>query len=174
MLPDRAPKLLGKTLLVLLLTVTGCETTSGPSSSKVRMSISAPEWEIEEQILAYTPLGMEDEIVLDFVNRRLSHSQEEDSEYDDIYVYVNEGGDSPYPEELNYKVIQVRMGLHGPAKEDFILKSNWVYISWLFENDQLIDIVVTKVVPGGEEEEITPTPGNYYEEVFHHEASDRF
>ena len=152
----------------------GCETTSGPSNTRVRLPIAAPEWEIEEQILGYTPVGAPDDAVLEFVNHRLIHSEKEASEYDNIAVYVNDGSDSPFPEQLNYKIIQVHMGLHGSANQDFILRSNWVYITWLFEHDHLIDIVVTKVVPGGDPEPNQRDFESIYEEVFHPEASNRF
>lgn len=170
-----------KVLWVLLLTaavLAGCETTN-PEKARIKPSISSPEWEIEEEMLAYTPHGMSSEEVLEFVNTRLVHSQKEDSESDDIYVYVDDGSDSKYVKELNYKLIQVYTGLHGAVYGDtneFLLNSNWVYISWLFENNKLIDIVVTKVIPNGtpmdeiDPEEDRPT----LDEVFFEEASDRF
>ena len=119
-----------------------------PAKEPVKLSITSPEWVIEEEMLAYTPLGTHGATVLDFVNNRLVHSQRENPDFNDIYVYVDDANQSPYPQELKYQVIQVHMGLHGAGGKDFIMNSNWVYISWLLENDDLIDIVVTKVIPG--------------------------
>ncbi len=124
----------------------GCATTD-PAREPVKLSISSPEWVIEEEMLAYTPIGTRGAEVLDFVNNRLVHSQKENPDFDDIYVYVDDAEQSPYPEELKYQVIQVHMGLHGAGGKDFLMNSNWVYISWLLENNDLIEIVVTKVIP---------------------------
>ena len=117
----------------------------------MRVPIASPEWEIEEEMLSHTPLGSNPDFVLEFVNNHLVHSEETDSEYDDIYVYVDDADGDPYPAEMKYKIIQVHMGLHGSAQQDFLLKSNWVYISWLFENDSLVEIIVTKVIPDSQE-----------------------
>ncbi len=146
-------------LPLALLIFAGCETTN-PSSERVKLSITSSEWVIEEEMLAHTPLGTEGGEVLDFVNSRLVHSQRENPDLDDIYVYIDDQGDSPYPEELKYQVIQVHMGLHGAGRENFLMNSNWVYISWLLENDLLIDIVVTKVIPASFPAEPEPQAEN--------------
>jgi hypothetical protein len=158
--------------IVFLFALWGCETTN-PAKSRVKFTINLPEWELEEQMLAYTPLGTADSEVLEFVNTRLKHSEEEESGYNDIHVFVDDGSDEKYPVDRKYKVIQVHMGMHGKAQKDFLLKSHWVYIAWLFEDNQLIDIVVTKVVPGGEDEDEAITP-EYDDTIFHPEASNRF
>lgn len=144
-------------LLLAASTFTGCATTD-PAKARVKLSITSADWIIEEEMLEYTPLGTLGGEVLDFVNNRLIHSQRENPDLDDIYVYIDNQDESLYPDELKYQVIQVHMGLHGAGGANFLMNSNWVYISWLLENDQLIDIVVTKVIPGSpssEEEEAT-------------------
>jgi hypothetical protein len=160
------------TALLVTLVAFGCETTN-PSKSRVKFAINLPEWQLEEEMLHYTPLGTADSEVLEFVNTRLKHSEEEESGYNDIHVFVDDGSDERYPSVRKYKVIQVHMGLHGKAQQDFLLHSNWVYISWLFEDNKLIDIVVTKVVPGSDDEDDEVIP-EYDDSVFHPEASDRF
>ena len=134
-------------LLLAASTFPGCATTD-PAKERVKLSITSSEWVIEKEMLAYTPLGTLGGEVLDFVNSRLMYSQRENPDLDDIYVYIDNQNESLYPEELKYQVIQVHMGLHGAGGANFLMNSNWVYISWLLENDRLIDIVVTKVIPG--------------------------
>ncbi len=136
--------------LLAFFLLSACETTQ-TKSPKIRVSIASPEWEIEKEMLVHTPLGADPDYVLEFVNKRLVHSEEEDSESDAFNVYMDDMDGDEYPDEMQYKIIQVHMGLHGAAQQDFLLKSNWVYISWLFENSGLVDIVVTKVVPSEED-----------------------
>lgn len=133
---------------LLALVFAACSSVPTPPSRKpIRISILAPEWEIESQILSHTPLGTPDEMVLGFVQEDLLHSADAGVHFQSINVGPVRLLDA-FSEDIVFKTIQVHMGIHGSNTKTLMQEGHWVYVGWVFDDEnKLIDVVVHKVVP---------------------------
>ncbi len=124
---------------------TGCETTRFAKVEKVKIPMLAPEHVIQSELYYFTPVGMPVDEVLAFVRSRLFHSESRDIGSQQLTVALDRDLQTHYQD---FKMIQVHMGVHGTTTKNLIMDSNWVFITWLFdEYDKLVEILVTRVRP---------------------------